>query len=133
MVGEAAEVGVWRGGENLAEEALENIEYFPAPPEGFGGADPKDLSAVLSETVRAWLHDAASDGTGRPGVVYVWYDEQAVQLRMSFVSGNRDSIPFGVKPVFVEDVQDVLADFFSGAPREPGEELKVFAREVAGT
>ncbi|MCX4683068.1 hypothetical protein OG401_01880 [Kitasatospora purpeofusca] len=131
LVREAAGAGVWRGSGNLAEEALENIEYFPAPPHGgTGGVDPLELATALTEAVRAWLGDAASDGTGRPGTVYVWHDDQAAQLRMSFVSGGRDDIPFGVPLVFLDRPHDIVDDFLAGAYRRPDDPVKIFAREL---
>ncbi|MFB8241079.1 hypothetical protein ACFC58_31540 [Kitasatospora purpeofusca] len=131
LVREAAGAGVWRGDGNLDEEALENIEYFPAPPrDGTDGTDPSELANALVEAVRAWLRDAASDGTGRPGTVYLWHDDQAAQLRMSFVSGGRDDIPFRAPLLFLDRPHDIVDDFLAGAYRGPDDPVKIFAREV---
>ncbi|MFJ4670572.1 hypothetical protein [Kitasatospora purpeofusca] len=134
LVQEAAGAGVWRGGGTLVEEALENIEYFPAPvrdrtdgSDGSDGVDPLELAAALAEAVRAWVRDAASDGTGRPGTVYLWYDDQAAQLRMSFVSGGREDIPFRAPLVFLDRPHDIVEDFLAGAYRGPDEPVKIFA------
>ncbi|WP_327063785.1 MFS transporter [Kitasatospora purpeofusca] len=97
----------------------------------YGEVDPLELATALTEAVRAWLGDAASDGTGRPGTVYVWHDDQAAQLRMSFVSGGRDDIPFGVPLVFLDRPHDIVDDFLAGAYRRPGDPVKIFARELA--
>ncbi|MFB7383447.1 hypothetical protein ACFC6U_40360 [Kitasatospora purpeofusca] len=140
LVREAAGAGVWRGEGNLDEEALENIEYFPAPPcdspdgtdgaDGTDGVDPLELAAALVETVRAWVRDAASDGTGRPGTVYLWHDDQAAQLRMSFVSGGRDDIPFRAPLVFLDRPHDIVEDFLARAYRGPDDPVKIFALGV---
>ncbi|MFF7586088.1 hypothetical protein ACFZCK_01195 [Kitasatospora purpeofusca] len=131
LVREAAGAGVWRGEGNLDEEALENIEYFPAPPchgsDGTDGIDPLELAAALLEAVRAWARDAASDGTGRPGTVYLWHDDQAAQLRMSFVSGGRDDIPFRAPLLFLDRPHDIVDDFLAHAHRRPDDPVKVFA------
>ncbi|MDY0812433.1 hypothetical protein [Kitasatospora purpeofusca] len=129
---EAAEVGVWGGTGNLDEEALENIEYLPDLVDDAEDADSAELAAALADTVEAWLQDAASDGTGRPGVVYAWYDDQAGQLRMSFVSAGRDDIPFRVSLLFVDRAQDVVEEFLARGHRDPSGQLKIFALEVAG-
>ncbi|MBV2156470.1 hypothetical protein [Kitasatospora sp. SUK 42] len=129
---QAAEAGVWRGTGNLYEEALENIEHFPAPPTGSEIPDREALAAALADTVEAWRRDAASDGTGRPGVIYSWYDDQARQLRMSFVSGGRGDIPFRAPLRFVDRAQDVVDAFLAGEYRDPDTPLKVFALELAG-
>ncbi|MEV0192986.1 hypothetical protein AB0I39_31200 [Kitasatospora purpeofusca] len=134
LVREAAGAGVWRGDGNLDEEALENIESFPAPPrdspDRADGIDLLELATALTETVRAWVRDAESDGTGRPGTVYLWHDDQAAQLRMSFVSGGRDDIPFRAALVFLDRPHDIVEDFLARAYRGPGEPVKVFARGV---
>ncbi len=132
IIEETAEVGVWRGTGNLDEEALENIEYFPDLVDDAEDADSAELAAALTDTMEAWLRDAASDGTGRPGVVYAWYDDQAAQLRMSFISAGRDDIPFRVSLLFVDRVQDVVDEFLAREHRDPSDRLKVFALEVAG-
>ncbi|SDT83193.1 hypothetical protein SAMN05216371_8007 [Streptomyces sp. TLI_053] len=131
VIREVAGFGVWRGSGNIDEEALENIEYFSAPPGEQGDDDREALAAALTGTMEAWLRDAATDGTGRPGVVYLWHDDQAAQLRLSFVSAGRDGIPFGVPLVFVDGPQEILNDFLIGAHRASGAPLKVFARELA--
>lgn len=132
IIKETAEVGVWRGTGNLDEEALENIEYFPDLIDDAEDADSAELAAALADTMEAWLQDAASDGTGRPGVVYVWYDDHAGQLRMSFVSAGRDDLPFRASLLFVDRAQDVVEEFLAREYRDPSDQLKVFALEVAG-
>ncbi|MFJ9605162.1 hypothetical protein ACIRS1_02245 [Kitasatospora sp. NPDC101176] len=131
----AADVGVWRGDGGVVEEAIENIEYFCAPRGGsgaVGAGGAAELAAVLTGTMEAWLRDAGSDGTGRPGVVYAWHDDQAGQLRMSFVSGTRADLPFGARLLFVERALDVVADFLADGFRDIRTPLKVFALELDG-
>ncbi|WP_327074574.1 hypothetical protein OG196_33150 [Kitasatospora purpeofusca] len=132
IIKETAEVGVWRGTGNLDEEALENIEYFSDLVDDAEDADSAELAAALADTMEAWLRDAASDGTGRPGVVYAWYDDQAAQLRMSFISAGRDDLPFRASLLFVDRVQDVVEEFLAREYRDPSDRLKIFALEVAG-
>ena len=79
---ETAEVGVWRGGGGYGEEAIENLEYFSIPLDSHKGTDASELISAVNGTVQAWLLDASSDGSDRPGVVFGWYDWQAQQLRM---------------------------------------------------
>ncbi|MFD0349811.1 hypothetical protein ACFQ0M_34880 [Kitasatospora aburaviensis] len=88
-IDEVAGFGVWRGDANVHEEAIENLEYFVRPADGFRDGDAVRIAAALSRAMDEWVADARSDGSGRPGVVYAWFDGQAGQLRMSFVSGDR--------------------------------------------
>ncbi|WP_371520055.1 hypothetical protein [Kitasatospora sp. NBC_01300] len=110
---------------------MENLEYFPAPGDESETVDPEELAAVLTGTMEAWLQDAASDGTGRPGVVYSWHGDQARQLRMSFVSGRRGDLPFRAPLLFVS-AQEVVVGFLADEHRDAEAPLKVFALELAG-
>ncbi|MFE6746155.1 hypothetical protein ACFVGM_09910 [Kitasatospora purpeofusca] len=60
----------------------------------------------------------------------MWHDDQAAQLRMSFVSGGRDDIPFRAALVFLDRPHDIVEDFLARAYRGPDDPVKVFARGV---
>ncbi|MCG6495787.1 hypothetical protein [Kitasatospora sp. A2-31] len=132
-IDEVMGLSVWRGGANVHEVAIENPEYFPRLVDGFRDADPVRIAAALSRAMDEWAADAQSDGTGRPGVVYAWFDGQAGQLRMSFVSGDKGAIPFRIRLRFVSRIEEIVAEYVAGEDPVGAAELNVFAREVPGT
>ncbi|MGW6705018.1 hypothetical protein ACWGDE_09015 [Streptomyces sp. NPDC054956] len=129
-VNEVADFGVWRGDGNIDEEAIENLEHFSTLTDRHSGVDRATLVSALDSTFETWLGDAAGDGTGRPGVVYLWFDSQARQLRMSFVSGSKIDIPFRIRLDFVSSIDDIVEEFLSVNDDPQAESLKIFARET---
>ncbi|WP_380233480.1 hypothetical protein [Kitasatospora aburaviensis] len=132
-IDEVAGFGVWRGDANVHEEAIENLEYFVRPADGFRDGDAVRIAAALSRAMDEWVADARSDGSGRPGVVYAWFDGQAGQLRMSFVSGDRGAIPFRIRLRFVSRIEEIVAEYVAGEDPVGAAELNIFAQEVPGT
>ncbi|MFI5532971.1 hypothetical protein ACIA8O_30985 [Kitasatospora sp. NPDC051853] len=130
-VEEVAGYGVWRGEGDVFEEAIENLECFTLDSDALG-VDQEELAAVVNDAIDAWLQDAATDGSGRPGTVYVWYDDQAFQLRMSFISGHLADLPFDAPLEFTQSVSDVLKLFVARTPWVQAQPLPVFARQVGG-
>ena len=46
-------------------------------------------------------------------IYYLWFDEQAGQLRFNFINSNHDKLPFGCKLVFVDSEKEIIDDFLN--------------------
>ena len=44
---------------------------------------------------------------------YLWFDEQAGQLRFNFINSNHDKLPFRCKLVFVDSEKEIIDDFLN--------------------
>lgn len=46
-------------------------------------------------------------------IYYLWFDEQAGQLRFNFINSHHDKLPFGCKISFVDSEQEIIDDFIN--------------------
>jgi len=73
-------------------------------------------------------------------IYYLWFDEQAGQLRFNFINSNHDKLPFGCKIFFVESEKQIIDEFLDSNYLDgiPLSELEIydkslqFKREIKG-
>jgi hypothetical protein len=83
-------------------EARENLATFSM-------GDASELDAVAEAILAAGIRLRARFATSRtPITFYVWYDEQAGQLRLSVVSTGADELPFGGKYRIVQELDPII-------------------------
>ena len=60
-------------------------------------------------------------------IYYIWFDDQAGQLRFNFINSNHDKLPFRCKLIFVDSEKEIIDDFLNSNYLEgiPWNELKV--------
>jgi len=67
-------------------------------------------------------------------IFYMWYDEQASQIRFNLINSNHKNLPFGVTVKLVKTQKEIIQDYLKskyhdGIPLSELEEIKVDSEE----
>jgi hypothetical protein len=128
----------------IAEVADDDLVLDPAKPEnerqntwGFSCSEEERAGLAVSDVVAAFeacttvLHDTLPIDI--PAVFYVWYDQQAGQLRCSTTSLPADQLPFGARvreTSLAKIVEDFLADFEIADNPGPDWAVEVWSKQL---
>jgi len=58
------------------------------------GATPEDVASAYEEVAVAWTRELKTAAPHKPATFYLWFDEQASQLRCSAIQSTADRLPF---------------------------------------
>jgi hypothetical protein len=67
-------------------------------------------------------------------VFYMWFDEQALQLRFNILTGDKKKLPFGCRVQLVDSYDSILNSFISGIRNvaQYEEEIQFFDKNDSG-
>lgn len=93
-------------------QATENMVYVGGAANVRGRLPLSDVCAVIQSVAHRW--ECRSKGVGKR-IFYVWYDEQAAQLRMSVILGDlKSGLPFKAPIKLVEHPEPVARQYLDG-------------------
>lgn len=100
--------------DELAREPIENMWSFSATSGQAQQMSVRDVQTFLEGIIQAHEHQLLiTYGISHPMLFYCWFDELAVQLRLSLISATHQSLPFGCRVNIVNDIQCIISKFLT--------------------
>ena len=75
----------------------------------------KELKHVVNRLIENRQQQLKHINFHKNVVFYMWFDQQALQLRFNIISGDETKLPFGCKVQLVNDFESILNNFMNEA------------------
>jgi len=111
--------------DNLEEEVKNNCWSISMKKEIASACEVDEVIEFLRD-VKADRREQLKKSEYKVGLIYyLWFDEQAGQLRFNFINSNHDRLPFAARLAFVDTENEIISDFLASSMTD-GDELKVY-------
>lgn len=109
----------------LQREIAENRWCISATQEECAEVSVTELTSALHAVSVCWRAQVVTRADSRGALFYMWFDEQASQLRCCIISDRNAALPFRCATTPIITMEPIIADFLSSPYHEgiPWEEL----------
>ena len=98
-------------GENEQEEIAKNMWQISLNSELAKALTVEDLSAFLERVISNWKEQTRLIKSATSMLFYLWFDEQASQIRFNIISNRGTGLPFACETALINEYDDILKGF----------------------
>lgn len=103
---------------DVQREISENCWSISATQEECTEVSVEELMATINTVSACWRTQVVARADARGALFYVWFDEQASQLRCCVISDRNAVLPFGRATELVSMMEPIIAAFLSSPYHE---------------